>query len=144
LLILDEPTNGLDPAGMREIRELLRELAAQGVTVFLSSHLLHEVEQICDRAAVLSRGRVVAQGDVSTLLGDQAVVRARVPDPLAAAQVLQELVGVITVSANGNYIEVRGARSEEVNLHLVQRGIVPSELTSGRADLESVFLELTR
>ena len=68
LLILDEPTSGLDPVGMAEMRTLLRDLAADGVTVFLSSHLLHEVEQVCDRVAVLHRGRLLAQGPVADLL----------------------------------------------------------------------------
>ncbi len=68
LLVLDEPTNGLDPVGMAEMRGLLRRLTRQGVTVFLSSHLLHEVEQVCDRVAILHRGRVVAQGPVADLL----------------------------------------------------------------------------
>ena len=68
LLVLDEPTNGLDPVGMAEVRDLLRRLVRQGVTVFLSSHLLHEVEQVCDRVAILHRGRIVAQGPVADLL----------------------------------------------------------------------------
>ncbi|NPA06802.1 MAG: ATP-binding cassette domain-containing protein [Chloroflexi bacterium] len=70
LLILDEPTNGLDPIGMAEMRQRLRMLVEQGVTVFLSSHLLHEVEQICDRVAILNHGRIVAQGAVTTLLAN--------------------------------------------------------------------------
>ncbi len=144
LLILDEPTNGLDPAGMREIRELLQTLAGAGATVFLSSHLLHEVEQVCDRVAILNRGRVVAQGEVSLLLGDQAVVRACVPNPVAAAQALRQLDGVTEIESNGSYVHVKGVSSEAVNLHLVQHRIIPSELTSGRPDLENVFLELTR
>ena len=68
LLILDEPTNGLDPIGMRDMRELLRALADAGTTIFLSSHLLHEVEQICDRVAILNEGRIVAEGEVKALL----------------------------------------------------------------------------
>ncbi|MEM7114600.1 MAG: ABC transporter ATP-binding protein [Chloroflexota bacterium] len=70
LLILDEPTNGLDPAGMQQVRELIRELANEGVTIFLSSHLLHEVEQICDVIAIINKGDLVAQGDVATLLDE--------------------------------------------------------------------------
>jgi ABC-2 type transport system ATP-binding protein len=144
ILILDEPTNGLDPAGMREIRELLSTLAAGGVTVFLSSHLLHEVEQVCDRVAVLNRGRVVAEGRVSELLSSQAVVRVRVPDPTAAAAVLQTLAGATAVTPNGHYVHAEGVTAEAVNRHLMEHGIVAGELTSGRADLESVFLQLTQ
>ncbi len=143
LLILDEPTNGLDPAGMREIRGLIRRLVAEGVTVFLSSHLLHEVEQECDRVAVLNRGRVVAQGRVSELLVGGATVCALVPDPAAAARLLGSLPEVTSVRSDGRYVEVVGLRSEVVNLQLVQGGVVPSELFTQQVDLEHVFLELT-
>src|SRR4030042_2469761 len=95
LLILDEPTNGMDPAGMREIRNMLRALAEGGMTVFLSSHLLHEVEQVCDEVAVLNRGKVVRQGTVSELLGkEQAVLRVRGPSPAEAATLLLPLPGI--------------------------------------------------
>jgi ABC-type multidrug transport system ATPase subunit len=143
LLILDEPTNGLDPAGMHEIRALLRGLARQGVTVFLSSHLLHEVEQICDRVAVLHHGRIIVQGTVSDLLATSAV-RVRVPDPAQAARVLQVLPGVAGVQPDGAYVRVEGVATGIVAQHLVTHGIVPSELVPCRLDLEQVFLELTR
>lgn len=143
LLILDEPTNGLDPAGMREIREMIRSFASQGITVFLSSHLLHEVEQVCDRVAVLSGGKVVAQGDVSGLVGKQDSVRARVQAPAEAAQLLRSLEGVTSIQPNGAYVVVKGVPSEAVIVHLVSGGIVPSEVTRGASDLESIFLELT-
>ncbi|MHB1415631.1 MAG: ABC transporter ATP-binding protein [Chloroflexota bacterium] len=144
LLILDEPTNGLDPAGMREVRELLRALAAEGITVFLSSHLLHEVEQVCDRVAVLKQGHVVAQGTVAQLIGQQDVVKARVPSPAQAAGVLRTLAGVTRVEPNGTYVRVSGVPSEAVIVHLVNNGIVPSEVLRGESDLESIFLELTK
>jgi len=144
LLILDEPTNGLDPAGMRDVRDLLRDLASRGTTVFLSSHLLHEVEQVCDRAAVLNHGRIVAQGAVGELLTGERVVRARVPDPAAAGRVLASLPGAERILANGHYVEVRGVSSESVVSHLIGNGIVPSEIGAGQADLESVFLTLTQ
>ncbi len=144
LLILDEPTNGMDPAGMREVRNLLRSLADQGVTVFISSHLLHEVEQICDRVAVLNRGRVVAQGPVSELMGGQQVVRIRVPSPKEAARILRSMTSVQGVEENGSYITVKGAPSEELVAHLVAQGIVPSEVNTSSGDLESLFLELTQ
>jgi ABC-2 type transport system ATP-binding protein len=142
LLILDEPTNGLDPAGMRDMRELVRRLADQGMTVFLSSHLLHEVEQVCDRVAVLNTGHVVAQGSVDQLLGGETIVRVAVPDPKAAAVLLQGLPGVKEIKANGR-LEVSGLPSQTVVAYLASHGQVPSEVTTGREDLESVFLALT-
>ena len=143
LLILDEPTNGMDPSGMREIRTLLRELASQGVTVFLSSHLLHEVEQVCDRVAVLKRGRVVAEGEVKDLVGEQSVVRVRVASPLEAAALLHSLPGAAGIQPNGAYVTVTGVSSQAVVGHLAAHGILPSEVTTGRPDLESIYLELT-
>ncbi len=144
LLILDEPTNGMDPAGMREIRILLRSLVEQGVTVFLSSHLLHEVEQVCDRVAVLNKGKVIAQGAVQELLGQKSVVRARVEAPTAAAEALSLLSGAQDIHSNGAYVSVSGVSSQAVIAHLVAHNIVPSEVSSGQNDLESLFLELTQ
>ena len=146
LLILDEPTNGLDPAGMAEIRNLIRSLADEGITVFLSSHLLHEVEQVCDRVAVLKQGQVVAQGPVAGLIGgeQQTVVRLRVSSPAAAQTALQALPEVSHIKTNGAYVEVTGAPSETLVAYLVGKGIVPGEVTTESSDLESVFLGLTK
>lgn len=144
LLILDEPTNGLDPAGMREIRQLLQSLVEEGITVFLSSHLLNEVEQICDRIAVLNQGRIVAQGRVDELLSqEQATVRVRVPAPAMAQEALRLLPGVTTVETNGAYVQIGGVTSQAVVAHLVSQGIVPDEVTSERSNLEEMFLKLT-
>ncbi len=143
LLILDEPTNGMDPAGMREVRTLLRSLADEGTTVFLSSHLLHEVEQICDRVAVLNDGKIVAQGRVETLLGHRAVVKVRVANVRKAANCLKKLPGVETVHPNGAYIRVTGRESKAVVAHLARHRIIPTEVTSSRGDLEDLFLQLT-
>ena len=143
LLILDEPTNGLDPAGMREVRNLIGALAGQGVTVFLSSHLLHEVEQICDRVAVLNKGKVVAQGPVGELLSKEPVLRVRVASPQAAVEALRSLPGISHLSANGAYVEVRGPQPEAVIAHLVGCGLAPREAREERPDLESLFLKLT-
>lgn len=144
LLVLDEPSNGMDPAGMRDLREMLRKLADQGMTVFLSSHLLHEVEQLCDRVAVLNKGRIVAQGPVQTLLSDRAVVRVRVPSPAEAAALLLALPGVTKVQPNGSTVTVSGVSSEAVVAHLAAHGIIPSEVTQGQEDLENLFLQLTQ
>lgn len=103
LLVLDEPTNGLDPQGTREVRSLVRSLAADGATVFVSSHLLAEVEQICTHAAIMSAGRLVAQGTLAELRGaGQARIRVLTPDPGTAAQVLAGLGLTATLSPDGH------------------------------------------
>ena len=103
LLVLDEPTNGLDPQGTREVRSLVRSLAADGATVFVSSHLLAEVEQICTHAAIMSAGRLVAQGTLAELRGaGQARIRVLTPDPGTAAQVLAGLGLTATRSPDGH------------------------------------------
>jgi ABC-2 type transport system ATP-binding protein len=144
LVILDEPTNGLDPAGMRDVRNLLRSLADAGVTVFLSSHLLHEVEQVCNRIAVINQGSIVTQGRVSDLLAQrEQVVVVRVPSPAEARRVLENLPGVGRIQSNGNYIEISGLPSETIVAQLTSNGIVPGEVAVQKSDLESLFLSLT-
>lgn len=104
LLVLDEPTNGLDPQGMREIRSLVRELAGDGTTVFLSSHLLDEIEQVCTHAAVMARGRLLTQGTVAELAaGTRGRLAVTTPDPGDAARVLKEL-GVTDVTVAGDRV----------------------------------------
>jgi ABC-2 type transport system ATP-binding protein len=143
LLVLDEPTNGLDPAGMKEIRELLRSLPDQGVTVFLSSHLLHEIEHVCSHVAVLNKGRVVAEGRVQDLLSNEQVVHLHVPCASEAADVLQTLRGASINRAEGHELVLAGVPSEAVLMHLMSRGIVPHEVRNGQSDLESLFFSLT-
>ena len=148
LLILDEPTNGMDPAGMREVRLLLAGLAERGMTIFLSSHLLHEIEQICTRVAVLNKGRVVAEGDVGSLLGDpkktQPLVKVRVENPTQTAQILTLLPGAINIQPNGDTVTLGGVSSQAVIRHLVLHNAVPSEVVIVKPDLEALFLELTQ
>jgi ABC-2 type transport system ATP-binding protein len=144
-VILDEPTNGLDPAGMREIRQLLRSLAGNGTSVLLSSHLLNEVQQVCDRIAVLNKGRVVAQGRVDDLLNAQKpTVRLTVSAPSEAAQLLRALPGVEDVHPNGaDSLIVTGVDSQTVMNHLIHNNIIPTEITSQKSDLESLFMDVT-
>lgn len=146
LLILDEPTNGMDPAGMHEMRTLLRDLAAQGTTIMLSSHLLHEIEQICQRVAIIRQGQVVAEGEVASLLKTGAdAVRVRTANPGRALELLREITpDAYSLERIGDYIEVRRVPTERVVEHLVHNGLTPTEVLPQRQDLEHVFLELTQ
>jgi ABC-type multidrug transport system ATPase subunit len=144
LLVLDEPTNGLDPAGMAEMRAFVAGLAQRGVTVLLSSHLMGEVEQVCDRVGVIRSGVLVAEGTVAQLRG-QARLRVRAEPPEQALEVLQALPGAGEVTRVGDELEVAtgAAEASEINRALVHAGIAVSELHARRASLEDVFLELT-
>ena len=145
LIILDEPTNGLDPAGMRDIRNLISRLAEEGATVFLSSHLLHEVEQVCDQIAVINHGEIIAQGSVQELMGHpESVVKVRVSSPDKTRQALGSLPGITHIESNGAFVEVWGLPSEKIVTHLVQEGIPPTEVLVRNSDLESLYLSLTQ
>ncbi|MFH8614462.1 ABC transporter ATP-binding protein [Streptomyces sp. NPDC017979] len=149
LLVLDEPTNGLDPQGMREIRSLVRELAADGTTVFLSSHLLDEIEQVCTHAAVMAQGRLLVQGPVGELA---ARARGRLtvltPDPHDAARVLKER-GVTGVAVEAEEGRVSGDPPDpetelaELSAALVAAGVRVRGFGVERASLEDAFVALT-
>jgi ABC-2 type transport system ATP-binding protein len=142
LLILDEPTNGLDPAGIREIRETIRTLGEAGVTVLLSSHILAEVQQVCTSATIIGNGRLLASGRVEDLLGASTSYRIVVDDPDGARRALG--AGPYAVSGDGTSLRVEtDAPPGEITRTLGEAGIWLSELTSVRPDLETVFLELT-
>jgi ABC-2 type transport system ATP-binding protein len=145
LLVLDEPTNGLDPQGMREIRDLLAGLAAGGTTVFLSSHLLAEVEQICSRAAIVHRGRLVAQDRVAALLAPTGRVQVTTPDVGRAAELASGLAGIQLGEWRDDRLVVQldGTSPEALNRHLVEGGVRVRELLVERPSLEDVFLRLT-
>jgi ABC-2 type transport system ATP-binding protein len=145
LLVLDEPTNGLDPHGMREVRDLLVELVRGGTTVFLSSHLLAEVELICSRAAIVDRGRLVAQDRVQALLGPTGRVLVTTPDVAAAADLAAALPGVRLGERGGDRLAVHldGTAPEALNRRLVDGGVRVRELVVERPTLEDVFLRLT-
>jgi ABC-2 type transport system ATP-binding protein len=148
LLLLDEPSNGLDPAGIVAMRETLKNLAASGKTVFVSSHILGEVEQLADVLGIIASGRLVREGPIAQLLEGEGVVRIRVApaEAAAATSVLGRLVAdaPATVGEDG-WISLRIApdRAAEVNRALAIAGIYASGLETG-SDLESLFLELTR
>jgi ABC-2 type transport system ATP-binding protein len=147
LLILDEPANGLDPGGIREMRTLMRGLAESGMTVVLSSHILGEVQLICDSVTIISRGRRVAAGPVAEVLAQHSDggVRVRVDTPVdlpRAAALLAEAGARVTPHLD--HLVVSGIeRPAWVTWMLAQQGIYVSELAPMTVDLESVFLELT-
>ncbi|MGZ5297026.1 MAG: ABC transporter ATP-binding protein, partial [Actinomycetota bacterium] len=148
LLMLDEPTNGLDPTGMREMRRLLRRLADGGTTVFVSSHLLAEVEAMCDRVGVMAQGRIVAEGPPGTLRGAADRVRIEVDDVTAARAVVERTPDVSIGSASGEgsgvlQILLAGdATPGALNAALVAAGIRVNALVPERDTLEDVFLHL--
>lgn len=147
LLIFDEPTNGLDPAGIQEIRTTIRALADSGRTVLISSHLLGEVEQIADSVSIIGRGRVLLEGDLATVLaGERSRVVVEVNDISLAHETLRQAgytVGVtgarLSVSTNGG----SPARPEDVARTLAATDIWPRHLSVEGSTLESVFLETT-
>jgi ABC-2 type transport system ATP-binding protein len=143
LLIMDEPTNGLDPAGIREIRALVRGLAAEGTTVFLSSHLLAEVEQVCDRVAVIAGGRLVEEGEPATLgaIRRRVRVEVRAADTGPAARLLARWP-TVRGDADGQFLVEHGS-GRDVNGVLTAGGVVAESVTVERPGLEDRFLEIT-
>jgi ABC-2 type transport system ATP-binding protein len=145
VLLLDEPANGLDPAGIKQVRDLLRSLGAEGRTVFVSSHLLPEIRQTCDRVAILARGRCVAAGPVAEVLanGDGGGLLVRLDDLTAGRAVL--LGAGIPAAPDGDALRVAlpPGQAAAVTRTLAGRGLYVTELRPDEADLEAVFLELT-
>jgi ABC-2 type transport system ATP-binding protein len=158
LVLLDEPTNGLDPAGMYEIRQLIQRLKALGKTIFMSSHLLNEVQQVCNRVAILQKGNLIKQGKVSELLRgqEQILVRLNSADELARARDMLELaradganwLGDVQVEKDRQgreslHVSAPSTCSAEINRLLGERGIFAAELHPYEGSLEEVYLRLT-
>jgi ABC-2 type transport system ATP-binding protein len=143
LLVIDEPTDGLDPQQMRHTREIIRRVAADGTTVLLSSHLLNEVEQVCDHIAVMNKGRLVATGTVSDLLGAANSVYLEADDVLRAERVLEGVGGVRKISPEGRglALELDGIERKQVVARLVEAGVGVETITA-RHQLEDAFIEL--
>ena len=146
LIVLDEPTSGLDPRGMKDVRELIRELGASGTTVFLSSHLLHEVEQVCTRAVIIDKGRVIAQGPVSELRPRNDAVRVFTDDQGKAAATLAAMFGDGGVADDEGVLVVKA--NEEAVPEMVRRLVgdglgVRAVVPASEQGLEDFFLELT-
>ncbi len=147
LVILDEPTSGLDPQGMKDVRELVRELGKDGTTVFLSSHLLHEVEQVCNRAVIINKGRVVIEGPVSELHPEHSSVKLLTSDQGKARDVVAALVGGQQVTLDEEYliVEASDGTVREMVGRLVAEGIgVDAVIPAREQGLEDFFLGLTQ
>jgi ABC-2 type transport system ATP-binding protein len=144
LVILDEPTNGLDPQGTREVRSLIRQIAADGTTVFVSSHLLAEVEQICTHVGVMRTGKLVFSGPLAELRGQARRLLVRTPDPDLAARVLTGL-GLSDVTAGGREVtaDLGDLLPEVINEKLVRAGVPVAGLETPQRSLEDEFVELT-
>jgi ABC-2 type transport system ATP-binding protein len=145
LLILDEPANGLDPAGIVEMRKLMARLKESGKTVFISSHVLHEIQQICDRIAIVNHGRLVTTGPVSALLGGARHILVRVDDAERAAAILRDVDGVDQVTVEQNMVIVHAAPelASDVNRALAHADMFASEIRPRDISLEEYFLQVT-
>lgn len=145
LLILDEPTNGLDPQGTREVRSLVASLVHDGTTVLVSSHLLSEVEQMCSHVGVMRQGQLVAQGMVAEVrAGSGPVAEVLTTDPPRAAEVLRSLgLGNVTLTDGGVRATPEGVEPERIVEALVQAGVGVREFTVASPSLEDLFVALT-
>ena len=145
LLILDEPANGLDPAGIVEMRDLLRELAGEGKTVFISSHVLSEVQQICTRVAIINHGKLVRLAPVAELLDAPGEFEIQVdsPDTLVSALKLQEWGHEARVEHGLVITRAPEGRGRNLISFLVQNGHDPDSVSERQRDLEDIFLSLT-
>ena len=147
VLILDEPTNGLDPSGMVEVRELILKIAAQGKTILLASHILDEVEKICSHVAIIKKGKLLATGAVGSILSDQPTIEAGSADLALLHQFLSNspLVKKITPSPHYFVLELAPGRDAgDLNRAAIEHGIILNHLVTKRQSLETEFLEITR
>jgi len=146
LIILDEPANGLDPAGQHEIREIIRGLAEHGKTIFLSSHILHEVERTCTHVCILKKGRIIRQGSVAEITAARPLVAVRAAVDLAELKTAVEgFVGAVTVTTVEDrvLVELDSEEPAALNEFLAGRGIYVSHLARERRTLEQVFMQET-
>lgn len=145
LLVLDEPTNGLDPKGVAEMRELIRSLGRGEKTVLLSSHLMGEVEQICDRVGIIRKGRLVAEGPLTELRGEGGIL-VRAEPAEQAASIVSSIAGIGEVKERDGTLRLvaEPERAPEIARELVSAGIELKELRPARRSLEEAFFELTR
>lgn len=147
VLVFDEPTNGLDPVGIAEIRELIKELAKRGKTIIMASHLLDEVEKVCTHVAILKRGTLITAGHVDEVLSNEDIVEVSANDPAQLLSLLNSFPGYTSIKQDGKLIQlffpIGTASLEEVNRFCFEKGITLNLLTVKKKSLETKFFELT-
>ena len=146
VLVFDEPTNGLDPAGIAEIRELIRKLNKEGITIIIASHLLDEVEKVCTHVAILKKGNLLLHGPVDEALRSEDQIEVRAADMAALQNALQTMSGIRKVKLTDNILQLscdNGIEPAQVNEFCISKGIVLSHLLLRKKSLETKFMELT-
>ncbi|MEO5946765.1 MAG: ABC transporter ATP-binding protein [Chitinophagaceae bacterium] len=153
ILVFDEPTNGLDPAGIAEIRELMKDLNRQGKTIIMASHILDEVEKVCTHVAIIQKGVLKTVGTVQEVLNASPTDKAATLEIEVSAEnitgleeILKQLPGIISVTNTGSYLTIESAEtlsSSSINKYCFEKGIVLSQLTLKKKSLEKRFLEIT-
>lgn len=147
VLVFDEPTNGLDPVGIAEIRELIKELAKRGKTIIMASHLLDEVEKVCTHVAILKRGTLITAGNVDEVLSNEDIVEVSSIDPHTLLAVMAAFPGYTHIKQEGKLVQlffpIGTARLEDINRFCFEKGITLNLLTVKKKSLESKFFELT-
>ncbi len=146
VLVLDEPTNGLDPSGIAEIRELIRKLNKEGITIIIASHLLDEIEKVCTHVAILKKGDLLLNGPVNEVLLSEDQVEVRSADMTLLQQVLQKMTGIRKISRSEDLLNLTcepSVTTAEVNEFCIKNGIVLSHLLLKKKSLETKFMELT-
>jgi len=146
VLVLDEPTNGLDPAGIAEIRELIRALNKQGITIIIASHLLDEVEKVCTHVAILKRGTLLLNGPVEEVLHSEDQLEVRADDITALQEALQAMNGIRKIRLYDGTLQLacnEDITAAQVNEYCISKGIVLSHLVLRKKSLEAKFMELT-
>jgi len=147
VLVFDEPTNGLDPVGIAEIRDLMKNLSGQGKTIIMASHLLDEVEKVCTHVAILRRGELITSGNVNEILSNEDMVEVGAKDSEKLMQVLQDLPAATRVSKEGGTIKIffpiGTANLEDVNSYCFTNGVILNHLILKKKSLEARFFELT-
>ncbi len=147
VLVFDEPTNGLDPAGIAEIREMIKELAAAGKTIVIASHLLDEVEKVCSHVAILQKGNLITAGNVNEVLVNEESVEISCKDLQQLAPIIEQMPGVKKVRIQNNLLSVSFENNiadlAGINQFCFEKGYVLNHLVLRRKSLESKFIELT-